>query len=160
MMIVVRVFVFILLLIFLTPFHSLGNSLPEAIGSLRLTHIVSGEEARQEIDRLHGKRLSFQKGYIGTYEGENREAKLWVSEYGSDREATEAIGKMARMMKLSEQKNFWHFQEIPIEGVTVFFAMGMGQAHYFFYKGIKVFWLAVDPSQARAAVRDLLEKIP
>lgn len=159
-MFVTRIALVGLSLLFFIPSVSIANSLPQSIGPLTLVKSQSGEEARQEIDRLHGKQLDFRKGYIGTYGGEDRGAKVWVSEYDSDAKASEAFGKMTRKMTLSGQKNFWHFQEIPIEGVPVYFLVGMGQAHYFFQKGIKVIWLAVDPPLAKQAIRDLLGKIP
>lgn len=157
---ITRVLLLGLSLLLLFPSVSVGNSLPQSIGTLKLVELQSGEEARREIDRLHGKRLSYLKGYIGTYEDRDGKAKLWVSEYASEVKASEAIGKMVQGMKGKEQKDFWHFQEIPIEGVPVYFVVGMAQAHYFFQKGVKLIWLTVDPPLAKQTIRDLLGKIP
>jgi hypothetical protein len=159
-MIVPRIAIFALLVLSLTPFYSWGNSLPQSIGPLALVKLQSGEEARKEIDRLHGKPLGYREGYIGTYADGDGKAKLWVSEYSSLEEAAKATAKMVQGMKGGKQKNFWHFQEIPIEGVPVYFVVGMGQAHYFFQKGVKVIWLAVDPPLAKQAIRDLLGEMP
>lgn len=158
-MIPARMVIFILIVLFFSPASSLGNSLPQSIGALKLVSMQSGEEARGEIDRLHGMRMGLQKGYIGIYEGQNKEAKLWVSGHASKEEAGEAIGKMALRIKESKRKSFWHFQEIQIEGVRVYFVLGMGQAHYFFQRGIKSFWLTVDASLAKEAIRDLIGKV-
>jgi hypothetical protein len=158
-MIVARVALFSLSLLLLIPLLSMGSPLPKAIGSLPLTQTKSGEEARQEIDRLHGKQLNYRKGYIGIYGEGDDKATLWVSEYGSEGDAVEAIEKMAQSMKKKEQKVFWHFMEMPMDGVMVYFVMGMGQAHYFFQKGAKAIWLAVDPSQGKPAIRDVIGKI-
>jgi len=157
-MTMIRVLLFGLSLFLLVPVPSKGEPIPQSIGSLTLEKLQSGEEARQEIDRLHGKQISFQRGYIGTYEGKDGKAKIWVSEYASEGEGVEAIEIMARRLKASEQKNFWHFKEISIEGVPVYFVVGMGQAHYFFQKGVKAIWLAVDPALAREAIRDVIGK--
>jgi hypothetical protein len=158
---IVSRFVFVSLsLILFMPLMTWGNSLPQSIGPLALVKLQSGEEARKEIDRLHGKQLGYREGYIGTYADGDGKAKLWVSEYGSLEEAAKATAKMVQGMKGGEQKNFWHFQEIPIEGVPVYFVVGMGQAHYFFQKGVKVIWLAVDPPLAKQAIRDLLGEMP
>jgi hypothetical protein len=158
---IVSRFVFVSLsLILFMPLMTWGNSLPQSIGPLALVKLQSGEEARKEIDRLHGKPLGYREGYIGTYAGGDGKAKLWVSEYGSLEEAAKATARMVQGMKGGKQKNFWHFQEIPIEGVPVYFVVGMGQAHYFFQKGVKVIWLAVDPPLAKQAIRDLLGEMP
>lgn len=155
-----RLLLFTALLLLLTGCSSRDIPLPQSIGSLRLEHLQSGEEARREIDRLHGKQISYQRGYVGTYVAENGSAKLWVSEHSSPGEAAEAIGKMAQSMKQGRQQVFWHFQEILIKGLRVYFVVGMGQAHYFFQRGTKVAWLAVDPPLAEDAIRDAIEKIP
>jgi len=157
-MTMIRVLLFGLSLLLLTPYPSNGEPIPQSIGSLTLEKLQSGEEARQEIDRLHGKQISFQRGYIGTYEAKDGKAKIWVSEYASEGEAVEAIAIMARRLKASEQKNFWHFKEVPIQGVPVYFVVGMGQVHYFFKKGVKAIWLAVDPALARETIRDVIGK--
>ena len=147
----------LLLLLLATP--SFGDDvMPQSIGSLSLERVQSGEKARQEIDRLHGKQINFRRGYIGTYG--NGRAKLWISEYDSEGEAAEGIGKMAQRIQAGKKGNFWHFREMSIQGVTVNFVVGMGQAHYFFQKGRKIIWLAVDPPLAREAIRDAIEKIP
>ncbi len=153
-------FLLSLLLLFPAPVLAAENLLPQSIGPLRLEQLKSGEDARDEINRLHGKRISFQRGYIGTYKGEHGIAKVWVSEYGTSREAAEALGRMARGMKLGKQETFWHFLETSVENVQVFFVVGMGQAHYFFQKGFKVIWLAVDPSLGQQTIGDLIKKIP
>ena len=126
---------------------------------MQLVKVQSGEEARREIDRLHGKKISFLRGYIGTYVTESGRGHLWVSEHSSEREATEAIEKMALGMQQGKQQQFWHFRKMMIEQRPVYLAVGMGQAHYFFQNGAKVIWLAVDPSLAKEAVRDAVRKI-
>ncbi len=155
----VRVFSFSSFLLLLLTTPSFGSDvLPRSIGSLSLERFQSGEEAKREIDRLHGKQINFRRGYIGTYG--NGRAKLWVSEYDSEKEAAGGIGKMAQRMQTREEGNFWHFREISIQGMTVYFVVGMGQANYFFQKGSKVIWLAVDPPLAREVIRDVIGRIP
>jgi len=153
-----RVLLFAAPLLLLTACGSPDVPLPQSIGKLRLEKIQAGEEARQEIDRLHGKQIGFQRGYIGLYRAEGGSARLWLSEHSSEREATEAVERMARSMTQGKQQSFWHFRQIVIEERTVYFAVGMGQAHYFFPKGSRVIWLAVDPELARGAIRDAVRK--
>ncbi|MBW1999091.1 MAG: hypothetical protein JRJ29_14150 [Deltaproteobacteria bacterium] len=114
-----------------------GNSLPLYIGPLALVTTQSGMEARKEIERLHGKNLDFLEGYIGSYSDGNQKAKLWISEYSSNAEAGAATTQMAQKIRSSDQRVFWHFREIDLEGTMVYFVVGMGQAHYFFNKGAK-----------------------
>ena len=148
----------LLFLLFLIACNSNDIPLPQTIGSMRLGKVQSGEEARREIDRLHGKQISFLRGYIGTYLAENGRGQLWVSEHSSEREATEAIEKMAHGIKQGKQQ-FWHFRKMMIEQRPVYLAVGMGQAHYFFQNRAKVIWLSVDPSLAKEAIRDAVRKM-
>lgn len=155
-----RIFLFALVLLLATPFSSLGDPLPKSIGSFQLEQKKSGDEARQEIHKLHGKQLIFKKGYIGHYKEGTKKATLWISEYDSEGEAIKEIGKMARGVKASEGKPFWHFKEMSIEELKVYFVLGMGQAHYFFQKKKLAIWLAVDNFTAKETIRDLIKKIP
>ena len=149
----------LLVLLLLIACNSTDIPLPQSIGSMRLEKVQSGEEARREIDRLHGKQISFLRGYIGTYSAGNGRGQLWVSEHSSEREATEAIEKMAHGIKQGKQQQFWHFRKMIIEQRPVYLAVGMGQAHYFFQKGAKVIWLAVDPTLAEEAIRDTVREM-
>jgi len=99
------------------------------------------------------------RGYIGTYVAQNGSGQLWVSEHISEREATEALEKMADGMKQGKQQQFWHFRQMMIEQRPVYLVVGMGQAHYFFQKGAKVIWLAVDPALAKEAIRDTMREM-
>jgi hypothetical protein len=149
---------FAVTLLLLTACGSGEVLLPQSIGVLRLEKLQAGEEARREIDRLHGKQIAFQRGYIGFYVAENGSAQLWLSEHSSNNEAAEAVEKMASSMTQGEQQNFWHFRQMVVEERKVYFAVGMGQVHYFFQKGAKVIWLAVDPPLAKEAIRDAVRK--
>jgi len=159
-MIVVRSLLFGLSLLLVIPALTRGDSLPQSIGALRLEQLQVGEEARQEIDRLHGKHLNFRKGCVGTYVGGDRKAKVWVSEYDSEVGAAKANERMAQKIQAMEGNGFWHFREISISEMPVNFVMGQGQAHYFFQKGKKVIWLAVAPSEARETITDLMDQVP
>ena len=157
---VVRSVLLTLSLLCLIPSVTLGDVLPQSIGSLQLENLQVGEEARLEIDRLHGKHLDFRKGWVATYVGGGKKAKVWLSEYDSEAKATEANERMARKIQAMEGKGFWHFRQTSISETPVNFVMGQGQAHYFFQKGKKVIWLAVNPSEAKKTIRDLIGQIP
>jgi hypothetical protein len=149
-----------LLFIFFVPYVTRGETAPQVIGTLQLKQLQSGEKARKAIDRLHGKRLVFREAYIAHYEFGKKKASLWISVYDSKADAGKELVKMANGLNTGKGHVFKHFQTLSIREMSVYFVTGMGQAHYFFEKGKKVYWLAVDPSEARPVIRDLLEKIP
>ena len=149
---------FALTLLLITACGSGEVPLPQSIGVLKLEKLQTGEEARQEINRLHRKQIGFQRGYIGSYVAEQGSAQVWLSEHSSNSEAAQAVEKMADSMTQGNQQIFWHFRQMVIEQRTVYFAVGMGQVHYFFQKDAKVIWLAVDPPLAKEAIRDAVKK--
>lgn len=155
-----RVILFCLLLLFVSSYPVLSDTLPKSFGLLQLEWVESGEAARKEIDRLHGKKLKFRKGYIGTYGNKDKKAKVWVSEYESKADAKKEIERMAQGIKKKGGKVFRHFQLISVGGERVYFAVGMGQAHYFFQKGVKAIWLAVDQSEGKETVNNYIRKFP
>ena len=132
--------------------------LPQSIGLLRLEKLQAGEEARRGINRLHGKQIGFERGYIGFYAAENGRARIWLSEHSSSSEAAESVEKMAGRMTQGKQQVFFHFRQMIIEERKVYFVVGMGRVHYFFQKGAKVIWLAIDPPLANEVIRDAVRK--
>ena len=102
--------------------------LPQSLGVLRLEKLQAGQEARRGINRLHGKQIGFQRGYIGFYGAENGRAQIWLSEHSSSSEAAESVEKMAGRMTQGEQQVFLHFRQMIIEERKVYFVVGMGRA--------------------------------
>lgn len=159
-----RPFLLALLFIFVivpyaAPVESGGRPVPQAFGTMKLERLQSGEEARKSIDKLHGKQLNFREGYIASYKDGNKRATLWVSIFDSAKAAKKELSRMAEGIKSGDGKVFQHFRELSIKGNSVYLVTGMDQVHYFFKNDTRVFWLAVDPPEARTAIRDLLEKI-
>lgn len=151
------------LLLLIAPAGAIGSSaspVPQSVGSLQLDHVESGEEAREAINKLHGKTLPFLQGYVATYGKGRRAATLWISIFESDKIAKEELDKMAGKLKDSKGGVFQHFQKLFVEGIPVYMVTGMGQAHYFFQKGKQGLWIAVDPSEPRQVIRDLVTELP
>jgi hypothetical protein len=70
-----------------------------------------------------------------------------------------AVGSFGFRSTVLKERLPKHFQKMMIEQRSVYLAVGMGQAHYFFQKEAEVIWLAVDPSLAKEAIRDAVRKI-
>lgn len=150
---------FIVLMPYAAPVEAGESPVPQALGPMKLERLQSGEEARKAIGKLHGKPLKFHEGYIASYKDGGKTATIWISVYDSENAAKKELARMADGIKMGNGEVFRHFKELSIKGVAVYFVTGMGRAHYFFKIGTRMFWLAVEPSEARQAIRDLLEKI-
>ena len=54
-----------------------GGEPPKRLGDLQLLHASQGKEALQEINRLHGKEISAEDGYMAHYEKDGAVAMLY-----------------------------------------------------------------------------------
>ncbi len=155
-----RIFAIVTIFLLLSsPLPASENPLPEAIAAMPRQETQTGQEAKQAIQRLHGKAFEFDEGYIGAYKGDAGEATLWISEYGVAEEASADIELMVHKIRTGSQQVFGHFLEQSIEEIPVYFVVGMGQAHYFFHYERLILWLAVEPPVAKEAITDLIEKL-
>lgn len=73
---------------------------PQALGGLRLSHALQGEEAFRAIDRLHGKEVAGGDAYVAHYEMDGAVAMLYVSKASS---AGEAAGQVKQMSERTQQ---------------------------------------------------------
>lgn len=128
------------------------------LNGLKLSRHISGEEARELINQLHNKSVTPSSNDVLFYEGLKGKATLYVSIYKSDADTKEAYDKMVRLIKDGNQV-FGHFHEMEIETQPLSMCLGMGQAHYFFAKDNKLYWLSTNYEIAQATVFDLLNKL-
>ena len=54
-----------------------GAEPPKSLGNLPLLHASQGKEALQEINRLHGKEVGTEDGYVAHYEKDGAVAMLY-----------------------------------------------------------------------------------
>lgn len=134
------------------------NTLPADLGEMKLTQQLSGEPAQGMIDHLHGKGVTPRENFIGFYEGSGAQATLYVSVYADEAEAKEVYRKMAQRIQAGNPV-FGSYKEVSVAGQPVSECMGMGQVHYFFFRGNRVYWLETDPSAAQRAAESLLNTI-
>ncbi|MBM4168167.1 MAG: hypothetical protein FJ215_03290 [Ignavibacteria bacterium] len=131
--------------------------LPDSLSSLALVRHVTGDDAREFVDRLHGKGVSPAETEIGFYEGERGKATIYVSSYRRGKEAEEAYSRMVRLIEAGNPV-FGHFQIVEIESHSVAFSLGLGRAHYFYVSEAHLFWLEADLPVASDTIRDLLRR--
>jgi hypothetical protein len=129
--------------------------LPAWLGEMKLVEQFDGATAQQMIDHLHGRGVTPRENLIGRYEGGAERAALYVSGYADAAEAEGVDGDMARRIGEGNAV-FVGFAELRIAGRVVSVCTGMGQTHYFFASGSRLYWLAVDPSVDRQALESLL----
>jgi hypothetical protein len=133
------------------------EGLPLQLGELTLYDERSGDDARQIIDRLHGKSVTPIENFIGEYAGPAGKATLYLSVYSGREEAVRIQQRMAGRIREGNSV-FGQYTELTIADYPVAFCRGMGQAHYFFSSGMTVYWLAVDDAVSSTAIASLLSQ--
>ena len=111
------------------------------IDRLELVNLIEGEEAIEQIDKLHGKSLNVIKGYIAHYQGNHEKATLWVSEAESEGAAQEQVDVMLQKMKDNPRSPFSNYRTLNGPGLPVIAFDGLGQVHYVFRDGPWVYWI-------------------
>lgn len=129
--------------------------IPTSFAGLTLMKKITGGEAREYINKLHGKGVTPQGNVVGLYSGEEGNATLYVSLFGSQDEASEVDKRMRALLERGHPI-FGHYRLLEIDGNEVSFCLGQDQVHYFLSAGDKVFWLEVDAPYAAMTIRDLL----
>lgn len=125
---------------------------PESLAGLELKDAYGGARAVQEIERLHGGKLSLEQGYVAYYAGAGRSATFWISEAADETEAAELLEDMrSAIAKGGTPFSAPEPLEVPgLESFALFATQGMGQFHYFWAKKRLVIWVALDdPDQKR-----------
>ena len=118
------------------------QSFRETVGSLKLVQLIEGIEAQKQINRLHGQSISMADGFIAAYQGSGEDKMtIWVSVHQDSKEAESLIAKMHE--KIDTVAKFQNHQDFDISGNIYHFVTGMGQSHYFYYRGNDAIWIGI-----------------
>lgn len=134
------------------------NELPATLGELKLGESITGERAKETINRLHDGGVTPEANFIGQYGNEGSTATVYLSVFASAESAGEAERQMAELIKKGNPI-FGHYHELTLGGKQIAMCLGQGQAHYFFSHEKKLYWLAVDAHIAQESLRNLLDVV-
>jgi hypothetical protein len=124
----------------------LSGFLPDKVGDLGRTQLLTGLAAQAEVDKLHGKALRAEASAIGRYarSGE-RPAEVWISRVESAAEARRQIGLMVHKMYENPKSPFKNPSRTEHNGVAVYRFSGMGQIHLLWASGDLAWWVSAQP---------------
>jgi len=114
---------------------------------LELVKLITGDEAIEAINKLHGMHIDVAGGLIAHYEGMNDKATIWVSEASSQDLAEEQVVVMIQKMKSNARSPFSHYRSMNKKGFRVIAFDGMGQVHYVFRDNKWVYWISANAKQ-------------
>lgn len=116
---------------------------PNEVAGLKLVNLSQGKEALSQINKLHGKEIALKNGYVLNYQRKEERATIWISESKNVKEAEILLEQMVKGIKKGS-RIFGHFREEKVGENLVYSVLGMGQKHFLYQKGDKVFWVAVN----------------
>jgi len=135
---------------------------PETLPNLYLIKLIKGKKAIEEINKLHGKQIHIENGFIayyrGSYEQGNwRESTIWLSEADNEQMALKQTKIMMDRIKDNPKTPFHHFKERTREEIKVYTFWGMGGAHAVFQKGEQVYWISATEDIFEPVLRAMLK---
>jgi hypothetical protein len=134
----------LLSLILFTFFLGCSNSIqlptPEKIGDKERSRIVSGKQAAQIVNKMHGQSVAADANAIVEY-GKEKKDILYISYYEDQSQARKAFNLMIEKMVSAKQGPFFHLMPLPTYKNKVYFTLGMGAGHYIFVSGNYLLWL-------------------
>jgi len=116
----------------------------EEIRGLKLVQLITGKDALNAINELHGKKINVASGMVAFYQGEGEKATVWVSESFSTDDAIQQTEIMIEKMRSSKRSPFSDYKEIGLDGVKIYSFKGMGQEHYIFRISKSVYWITAN----------------
>ncbi len=131
-----------------------SGAIPEQLAGLEQVQLVTGEEARRQVDQLHGLSIPVKDAYVVTYAGGQEKVVLWVTVSGTAREAEELLSKMVE--KMQDTENFTPPQAFQVRNQVIYSSSGIGMNHYFFARGKELFWVAVSSSRDADIVAEVI----
>jgi len=137
--------------------ESLDSLFPETIDGLQRVQLITGIQALEEINKLHGKEIGIIEGGIGTYQTNNGPpAMVWISrskKAGLARHQTEV---MIERMLSAPHSPFHHPAQRELQGINIYQFQGMEQIHYIFCCYDLVYWISAVAHQGDAILQAFL----
>lgn len=127
----------------------------DEVGGFTLTEEISGEEALEQINYLHGKTVEIEEGYLLKYENGNETATVWISKSPTEEEASILFHQMNDIMGGS--KMFTNHTEVEIGGMSLQYVFGMNMENYYYYIDERVIWIAITGNDTKQFMEAAIE---
>ena len=135
----------------------LDTLFPAAIGSWQRVQLVTGAEALEKINHLHGKSITVEDGAIGTYQAAGkRPAMVWISRSKTVALTREQAEVMADKMVSNPRSPFHDPETLSINKIKVYKFLGMGQVHYIFCRERLAYWISAPPADGKELLLNFL----
>jgi hypothetical protein len=132
---------------------------PEKLGGKERTRIITGKQAAQVVNKMHGQSVATAANVIAEYGWEKKDF-LYVTYYADQKEAEKAFDLMIKKMASAKKGPFFHLMPLGKYENKVYFTMGMGASHYIYSSGRYLLWFQTFQSYGDLLPQQLLEFYP
>jgi len=133
---------------------------PDKIGEKERLRIISGKQAAQVVNRMHGQSVASEANVIAEYgEGEKKDI-LYLSRYIDSKAAQEAFDLMIEKMAVAKKSPFFHLMPIGKYQQKVYMTLGMGAVHFIYPSDRYLLWFQTFQSFGTELPQQLLELYP
>ncbi|MEA1921201.1 MAG: hypothetical protein U9N63_00940 [Pseudomonadota bacterium] len=130
--------------------QNLGSLFPKNIGEWQQTQLITGTQALEKINHLHGKNITVEAGAIGNYQAAGkRPAEVWISRSKTPALTLEQAEVMAYKMVSNPRSPFHDPETLSINKIKVYKFLGMGQVHYIFCRERLAYWISSPPADGK-----------
>jgi len=150
---------FIIAIYILGCSSSVDLSTPEKIGDKERIRVITGKQAAQVVDKMHGQSVATKANVIAEY-GREKKDLLYISYYANQNLANEAFNLMIEKMVAAKKGPFSHLMPLKKYGNNVYFTLGMGASHYIYLSGRYLLWFQTHQSFGGRLPQQLLELYP
>ena len=132
---------------------------PQKIGHNERSRTISGNQAANVINKMHGQSVAANANAIVEY-GREKKDILYISYYEDPNQAGDAFDLMIEKMAAAKQGPFFHLMPLPKYKNKAYFTLGMGARHYIFVSGKFLLWLQTHQSFGDKLPPELLALYP
>jgi hypothetical protein len=135
-------------------------STPEKIGEKERLRVITGQQAAQVVNKMHGQSVATDANVIAEYgQGEKKDI-LYVSRYTAAEAAQKAFELMIEKMAAAPKSPFYHLMPMEKYQKKVYMTLGMGAVHYIYRSGNLLLWFQTDQSFGTTLPPQLLAFYP
>jgi hypothetical protein len=132
---------------------------PEKIGEKERVRVITGKQAAQVVDKMHGRSVATHANVIAEY-GRDPKDLLFISRYGDHTQAQKAFDLMIEKMAAAKKSPFFHLMPLDQYDNKVYITLGMGAMHYIYVSGNCLLWLQTYQSFRNKLPGGLLKLYP
>ncbi len=138
--------------------QNLTSLFPESIGEWHQLKLISGSQALEKINHLHGKNIIVEAGAICIYQAAGKaQAMVWISRRKTYSLNPEQAEVMAEKMVNNPRSPFHNPETMSIKETKVYKFLGMGQVHYIFCRECLAYWISSPPADGKKLLLYFLE---